>query len=231
MPLRKNGQAALLDLSASLRAALLRGGAPIRFADLRQKQFQQQQRTLLVFLIDASESMGGGTLERMKAAKGAILGLLAGAYQSRDQVAMIAFRGQRGQVLLRPTSSIELARQQLRELPLGGATPFASGLQQAWQLIRVERQKQPYLQPLLVIVSDGEANRSLVPGAEVFGELCELAKGIRRERIDALVIDSCGGLGSHRLQQLAHWLGGRYRQIRDLHAGKLIDAVKAAEPV
>lgn len=186
---------------------------------------------MLVFLIDASESMGEGALERMKAAKGAILGLLTGAYQNRDQVAMIAFRDRQAQVLLRPTDSIQLARQQLRSLSLGGSTPFASGLQQAWQLIRVERQKQPYLQPLLVIVSDGEANLPLVSGADVFIELHELAKKIARERIDSLVIDSCGGIGSSRLQQLALALSGHYRQIRELHAGKLIEAVRAAERV
>ena len=231
LPLQRSSGGRLLDLSASLRVALLRGGPPIRFADLRQKQFQQQQRTLLVFLIDASESMGEGTLERMKAAKGAILGLLTGAYQNRDQVAMIAFRDRQAQVLLRPTSSVQLARQCLRSLPLGGSTPFASGLHQAWQLIRVERQKQPYLHPLLVIVSDGEANLPLMPGADVFAELCELAKRVARERIDSLVIDSCGGLGSSSLRQLASALEGRYRQIRDLHAGKLIEAVRAAEPV
>lgn len=179
-------------------------------------------------MVDASESMGEGSLERMKAAKGAILGLLTSAYQNRDRVSLVAFRGQRAQLLLSPTSSVLLAQQQLRKLGIGGATPMADGLQQAWQLIRAERHKLPSLHPLLVVVSDGEANIPLVPGADVFRELSDLARQIARDRIAALVIDSRAGIGSQRLQQLARDIGGSYRQIRDLHAGRLLEAVQAA---
>lgn len=207
----------------------MRGGGPIAFSDLRRKVFQHRQKALIVFVIDASESMGEGTLERMKAAKGAILGLLTAAYQNRDQVALVAFREQQAQILLRPTSSVLLAQQQLRKLPLGGATPFADGLWQAWQLIRSERQKQPNLQPLLVIISDGEANVPLVSGGEIFPELFDLARQIGQDRIGTVVIDSRAGIGNLRLQQLAQKIGGSYQQIRDLHAGKLIEAVWAAE--
>lgn len=218
-----------LDLPASLRANLVRGGGPIAFDDLRRKIFQHRQKALIVFVIDASESMGEGTLERMKAAKGAILGLLTAAYQNRDQVALVAFRERRAQVLLRPTSSVLLAQQQLRKLPIGGATPFADGLWQAWQLIRSERQKQPNLQPLLVIVSDGEANVPLVPGEDILPELYSIAQQIRLERIGSVVIDSCAGVENHNLQKLAQKLAGSYQQIRDLNAGRLIEAVWAAE--
>lgn len=228
MPLEINSSAQVLDLPASLRANLLRGGGEIAWRDLRRKLFQRRQKALIVFVIDASESMGEGTLARMKAAKGAILGLLTSAYQNRDQVALVVFREQQAQILLQPTSSVLLAQQRLRKLALGGATPFADGLWQAWQLIRCERQKQPSLQPQLVIVSDGEANVPLVPGAEIFPELYGLARKIAQERISALVIDSCAGLGNVRLQQLAAELCGNYQQIRDLHAGKLIEALKSA---
>lgn len=219
----------VLDLPASLRANLLRGGGPLAFSDLQRKVFQHRQKALIVFVIDASESMGEGTLERMKAAKGAIFGLLTAAYQNRDQVALVAFREQQAQILLRPTSSVMLAQQQLRKLPIGGATPFADGLWQAWQLIRSARQKQPNLQPLLVIVSDGEANVPLLPGADIFPELFDIARQIVQDRIDSVVIDSRAGLGHAMLQQLAQKLGGSYQQIRDLHAGKLIEAVRAAD--
>lgn len=219
----------VLDLPASLHATLLRGGGPFRHGALRRKLFKHRQQTLIVFLIDTSESMGEGALERMKAAKGAVLALLTAAYQNRDQVALVTFRGARAEVLLRPTSSVLLAQQQLRKLPLGGATPFADGLWQAWQLVSSERRKQPNLQPLLVIVSDGEANVPLVPGTEIFAELFGIARQIRKDRIRSLVIDSRAGLGHSRLQQLAGELGGSYRQISDLHAGRLLDALRAAE--
>jgi len=219
----------VLDLSASLRANLLRGGGPLRGSDLRRKLFQQRQKALIVFVIDASESMGEGAVERIKSAKGAILALLTAAYQNRDQVALVVFRGPRAEVLLQPTSSVLLARQQLRRLAIGGATPFADGLRLAWQLIGNERRKQPTLQPQLVIVSDGEANLPLVPGAEIFPELFDIAQNIRMSKISALVIDSCAGLGNARLRQLAKELDGSYQQIRELHAGRLLEVVRAAE--
>ena len=165
----------------------------------------------------------------MKAAKGAVLALLAAAYQNRDQVALVAFRDQRAEILLSPTSSVLLAQQHLRKLPVGGATPFADGLWRAWQLIRAERRKQPNIRPLMVIVSDGEANQPLIPGAEIFPELFGLAQNIRRDRISALVIDSRAGLGYPRLRELAQELGGSYRRISELHAGKLLQALRETE--
>lgn len=197
---------------------------------MHRKVFQQRQKALVVLVLDASESMGEGSLERMKAAKGAALALLTSAYQSRDQVALVVFRDQHAEVLLRPTSSGLLARQRLQSLPLGGATPLADGLWQAWQLIRSERRRQQQLQPLLVLVSDGEANVPLVPGAEVLPELFGLAGQIRQDRIDSLVIDSrLGAFGSDTLRELAGKLGGAYRHVRELHAGRLLAAIREVE--
>ncbi len=228
-PLRAGDPLEDFDLSASLRASLLRRGGRIHPEDLRRKRFLQRQKALVVFVIDASHSMGEGAIERMKAAKGAILGLLTAAYQNRDQVALVAFREQAAKVLLRPTSSVLLAQQQLRKLAIGGATPFADGLWQGWQLIRTARQKQPSLQPLLVLVSDGEANVPLTSGAAVFPELFGLARQVAKERITTVVVDSTAGLGNKNLRQLAAEIGGSYQQIRELHAGKLLAAVREAE--
>lgn len=184
----------------------------------------------MVFVVDASESMGEGTLERMRAAKGAVLALLTAAYQNRDQVALVAFRERQAEVLLRPTSSVLLAQQRLRRLALGGATPLAAGLWEAWQLIRNERRKQPGLQPLLVLVSDGEANVPLTPGADILPELADLARRIRREGIAVEVIDSHLGIfGSATLRTLAGQFRAGYRQVRDLHAGRLLEVVRGAD--
>jgi magnesium chelatase subunit D len=166
----------------------------------------------------------------MKAAKGAILGLLTNAYQSRDQVALVSCREDRAELLLRPTSSVLLARQRLQRLPLGGATPLTAGLRQAEQLIATERRRQPQLQPLLVLVSDGEANVPLVTGAEVIPELMAFGRQIRKEQIDSLVIDSrLGAFGSETLRKLALVMGGGYRHVRELHAGKLLAAIREVE--
>src|SRR4028119_1735549 len=64
---------------------------------------------------------------RMEAAKGAVLGLLLDAYQRRDRVALVTFRGDDAEVVLRPTGSVEVARARLTELPTGGPAPPAPG--------------------------------------------------------------------------------------------------------
>lgn len=174
--------------------------------------------------------MGQGVVGRMKAAKGAILGWLAAAYQRRDQVALVAFQGERADILLHPTSSIFLARQQLRRLPVGGATPFAAGLLQAWNLISAARLKQPGLDALLVILSDGEANVPLMPGADAGAELLELGQRLRKRKLKTLVVDTSSSvLGNEQLRCFAVALGGDYQQIRDLHAGRLVAMIQAQE--
>ena len=82
--------------------------------------------SLIVLAVDASGSMGAP--QRMEAAKGAVLGLLTDAYQRRDLVGLVAFRGEQAEVLLRPTGSVEVARARLAGLPTGGRTPLAAGI-------------------------------------------------------------------------------------------------------
>lgn len=222
---------------ATFRAALLRSAAMDRpFAvtveDLHCKVRQRQQQALIVFLVDASESMASGAEIRVKAARGAVLGLLAGAYQRRDQVALVVFRGERAEVLLHPTSSVELARQRLRRLPIGGATPFADGLQQAHQLIDNSRRRQAGLIPTLVIVTDGEANVPLRPGSALLPELDAVATELSRLPLSTIIVDTSSAIGGSRtLQRLAGILGGSYQRIHDLHAGRLYEIIRKAADV
>jgi magnesium chelatase subunit D len=111
-----------------------------------------------------------------------------------------------------------------------GATPLADGLWQGWQLIRNERRKDPSLRPLLVLLSDGEPNIPLVAGGEVLPELLGLAGQLRRDRIPALVVDSrVDPFGSGTLRGLAEALGGAYRRVGELQAGKLLEAVRRSQ--
>src|SRR5918994_3121359 len=96
-------------------------GPAVRTEDLREARREQRAGNLLVLAVDASGSMGAP--RRMEAVKGAVLGLLVDAYQRRDRVALIAFRDDGAEVLLRPTGSVEVARARLADLPTGGGTP------------------------------------------------------------------------------------------------------------
>ncbi len=118
-------RAAATRRAASVEAAGVAAGATVVAADLREAVRESRAGNLIVLAVDASGSMGAD--RRMEAAKGAVLSLLLDAYQRRDKVALVTFRGDTAEVALRPTSSVEVARARLAELPTGGRTPLAAG--------------------------------------------------------------------------------------------------------
>jgi magnesium chelatase subunit D len=224
-----------LALAASLKQSALRQSTEhshtsaqfkLALEDLHIKLRYRPCRTLLVLLVDASDSMGDGALVRIKAAKGAALALLRRAYQKRSRVAVIAFGGEQARVVLPPTQSIHHARHLLERLPVGGATPFADGLVKAQQLIRLERMKDPSLRPLLLIVSDGEANVPLNTGTPPWPELMALATTLRKEKLSTSIIDaSTGSKPSADLKRLAQAMGAACLHITDLKPRDLIQVL------
>jgi len=93
----------------------------------------------------------------MRAVKGAVLSLLLDAYQRRDKVGLVTFRGTGAEVALPPTSSVEAAARRLTSLATGGRTPLAAGLGQAARVLATERIRDPRRRALLVLVTDGRA--------------------------------------------------------------------------
>jgi len=160
----------------------------IKKEDLREKVRQSKVSTLIVLTVDASGSMG--VMDRMEAAKGTVFSLLMDAYQHRDRVAMVAFRGKDGHILLPPTSGVDLAKKLLVNLPTGGKTPLAAGIMKALSLIKNERQKDPTVVPMLVLLSDGRSNISLVEGADPMSEIEKLGVMAQEEGVHSVVIDS-----------------------------------------
>jgi magnesium chelatase subunit D len=219
-----------LDVVATLRAAAphqaQRRTAPedgvarrIRLVrtDLRFKIRSMPRGALTVFVVDASGSMAAR--RRMAFAKGAVMSLLLHAYQTRDEVALIAFRGTTAEVLLPPTTSVHLAAVRLRVLPTGGRTPLALALRRAGSLVEQRvAARQGTATSTLVIVTDGRANVALAGGDPYADALAE-ARRLRAAGVGAIVIDTEDGpvrLG--RARTLAPELGATYVRITDLPA-------------
>lgn len=153
---------ARLALMDTLRAAApwqrLRRARPgaaiaVRPEDFRLKRFTEREGATTIFVVDAS---GSAALQRLNEAKGAVELLLAKAYASRAQAALIAFRGQGAELLLPPTRSLARARRLLADLPGGGGTPLAAAIEAAGALAAAERAKGRT--PQLVFLTDGKAN-------------------------------------------------------------------------
>jgi magnesium chelatase subunit D len=130
-------------------------GLRIEREDLRQAALEGREGNLVLFVVDASGSMGSRA--RMGAVKGAVLSLLLDAYQRRDKVGLVTFRGTGAELALPPTWSVEAAAARLSDLPTGGRTPMAAGLLRAHEVLRVERVRDPQRRALLVVVTDGRA--------------------------------------------------------------------------
>ncbi|MER5782944.1 putative cobaltochelatase [Streptomyces mobaraensis] len=160
---RPRGTLTRLHLAATLQAAAphqrARGrtgrGLVVRRDDLREAVREGREGNLVLFVVDASGSMAAR--KRMSAVKGAVLSLLLDAYQRRDKIGMITFRGSGADVALPPTSSVDAGAARLEKLPTGGRTPLADGLLRAREVLRVERLRDPSRRPLLVVVTDGRA--------------------------------------------------------------------------
>jgi magnesium chelatase subunit D len=204
-------------------------GLILRAIDLRDKVRARPAQHLILFVVDASRSMGAR--KRMAATKAAVLSLLVDAYQKRDRVGLITFGGPGARLVLPPTRSVRVAARHLDALPVGGPTPLAHGLALAGRVVASTRRRSPGIAPLVVLLTDGRANVALRPNSAKSPEADALA--LARQLADAdvagLIIDTESGpvrLGLAR--RLARAWDAPIQTLDDLGGRRLPEAVRRA---
>ncbi|HEX8861364.1 MAG TPA: VWA domain-containing protein, partial [Actinomycetes bacterium] len=224
---------ATLALAATLRSAATHANPSLRLRvraeDLRWQVREGREGNLVLFLVDASGSMAAR--RRMTATKGAVLSLLLDAYQRRDKVGLVTFRGAGAEVLLPPTSSVELAARRLASLPTGGRTPLEAGLARARGVLDAEAVRDPRRRPLLIVVTDGRANavgglsgRGTPPASrgDPFDTAIAEARALADQGVAAIVIDT---------EDAAVKLGLAAELAQALHAPCIALETLAAQPL
>ncbi len=204
--------------------------APIimRKEDLRIRRFEERSARVTIFAVDAS---GSAAAARLAEAKGAVELMLGQAYVTRSEVALVAFRGTSAELLLPPTRSLTRARRTLAELPGGGGTPLALGLNAAREVAEAVIAKGR--SAALVILTDGRANIAAdgSPGRPQAAADAEIAaKAIAARGIDALVVDISARPGPEGAA-LARALGGRFLALPRADARMLQAAIQAVQPL
>jgi magnesium chelatase subunit D len=177
----------------------------------------------VLFCVDASGSMAAR--KRMEQVKTAILSLLLDAYQRRDKVGLVTFRGDAAEVALPPTHSVDIAARRLAELPAGGRTPLAEGLLTAAEVLRVEAVRDPRRRPLLIVITDGRATH----GTDAVARSRQAAQWIAEHRTTAVVVDcEQGPMRMGLAGALAHAMQATHLPIADVSATALTSVASAA---
>ncbi len=228
----------------------------IEYPDLRQKRKSKRMAHTILFLVDASGSMGAE--ERMFRTKGAILSLLEDAYKRRDRVGMVTFSRDQARVVLSPTSDKGKARSALEMLPVGGRTPLSRGLTVAHEVLKKYSLKMKNEVVLLVVVSDGKANVCMQPpgnldelrdqiisgqhgagecplqsvhdvvSSQALQEALEVGKEIKRAGVKSVIIDTANSGQRDRMKRLSASMGGVYFKMKELRAEELVQIVNAS---
>ncbi|MDI6686845.1 MAG: magnesium chelatase subunit D family protein [Desulfobacterales bacterium] len=228
----------------------------VEYADLREKRKSRRTAQTILFLVDASGSMGAQ--QRMVQTKGAVLSLLNDAYKKRDRVGMVTFNGNKARVILPPTADKEKAGKMLEQMPVGGRTPLAKGLCVANEALKKYSLKMKNEILLLIVISDGKANIIMKPSEKLkeardrvinhyhstgecglpslhdlisshaLKEAMEVAEETRQHGIKSVVIDTANTKGRDQMKKLSTSLGGLYYKMNDLRVEGLVDIVNSS---
>ena len=216
---RLRAAAADIAVDATLRAAAVRGGAPLRVepADLRGKIREHRSPLAVCLVVDNSYSLHADRL--VETVKGLAFRLLEDAANRGDRVALVAFKGgvPEATVALPLTRSLRVARERLERVPLSGRTPLADALAKARRALSQELRRRPNALPLVVCVTDGLPTAPLRPGGDPLADTLAEARALRRVGIPVVVVDGStpagrGGCGP----ALAEAAGGTHLPLADV---------------
>ncbi len=219
-----------IAIDATLRCAAMHPKAPgeplaitVYPSDIREKIREKRCGATILFCVDASASMGVG--RRIAALKGAVLSLLTDAYQKRDTVGILTFRGEGAKLVLPFTRSVDLAKKCLNAIKTGGKTPLAAGLESAYVQIKVARVKDREILPYIILLSDGRGNVAL--DKDPFEDAVRVAKKITDDKITLLVLDTeCGRMHFDFAKKLADRAGAVYIRLADFGDSEIQTHIK-----
>ncbi|MFD9705402.1 putative cobaltochelatase [Lentzea sp. NPDC059081] len=199
-------------------------GLLLTAADLRKAVREGKESNLVLFVVDASGSMAAQ--KRMSAVSGAVISLLRDAYQRRDKVGVVTFRGSQAEVALPPTTSVDAAATRLKKMRTGGRTPLADGLLKAHRVLEIERLRDSRKRPLVVLLTDGRATSSGL-GGDPAKDALKVA-GLLEQT--AVVVVDCeqGHVRLGLAQKIAEALHGTCVRLDQLSADHLAGVVRAA---
>jgi magnesium chelatase subunit D len=199
----------------------------VRKSDLRIRRFEDRSPAVTIFCVDAS---GSAAMARLAEAKGAVELMLAQAYVTRSEVALIAFRGTGAELLLPPTRSLTRARRALADLPGGGGTPLATGITAARRL--GEAMAARGATPFLVFLTDGSANigaDGVAGRKQARADAETAAKAVAANGLGALVLD-IAPRPRPEAEDIARVMKARYLPLPVADAAAVSRAVEAARP-
>ncbi len=192
-------------------------------ADLRGAIREGREGNLIVFVVDASGSMAAR--DRLSAVTGAVVSLLRDAYQRRDKVAVITVRGREAELVLPPTSSVDIAVRRLQSMRTGGKSPLAEGFLRAREVILRERLRDPQRRALMVALTDGRATG----GKDALHRARVAAHLLADASVASIVVDCETGLVRLGLAaELARELRGGCVRLAELSAQQVAGVVRAA---
>ncbi|MDR0524090.1 MAG: VWA domain-containing protein [Candidatus Methanoplasma sp.] len=230
-----DGRARDIAFDATIRAAAphqrRRGRAgmavSVEKSDLREKVREKRRGCTILFLVDASGSLG--VRRRMAAVKGAVLSMLRDSYVKRDRVGLMAFRRDSAELVLPPTRSVEYGYRMMGELPTGGKTPLGAALVRASEYMTSYSRSHPGEACCAVLITDGRANVPLKDGADANEEAVRLAGSISVPGLRWVVVDAgAGRMRFDNAERLAMELEGAYFRLEDLNADRLAESVRSA---